>query len=99
MNIYDLPRLPLPEEQTDTLAAGGRVRVERIVSSGQVSGWFDQDETEFVALLMGDAVIEYENGESVALTKGDTLLLKPRERHRVSYTSSEPPCIWLCVFF
>jgi type I site-specific restriction-modification system R (restriction) subunit len=22
-----------------------------------------------------------------------------RERHRVIYTSTEPPCVWLCVFY
>ena len=99
MNIFDLPPLPLPEELTTILAGSGSVRIERIVSTGQVSDWYDQAETEFVALLEGNAVIEYENGKSVALSKGDTLVIQPHERHRVSYTSSEPPCVWLCVFY
>ena len=98
MNIFDLPMLPLVEELTTILAESGSVRIERIVSTGQGSDWYDQAETEFVALLEGNAVIEYENGKSVALSKGDTLVIQPNERHRVSFTSSEPPCIWLCVF-
>ena len=99
MNIFALPDLPLSEESTIILAENGNVRIERIVSMGQVSDWYDQAETEFVALLTGSAVIEYENGVSVAMSQGDTLLLKPHQRHRVSYTSNEPPCVWLCVFY
>ena len=98
-NIFDLPPLPLPEELTTVLAESGNVRIERIISTGQVSDWFDQDETEFVALLEGKAILEYDDGKTIALSKGDTLLIKPHERHRVSFTSSEPPCVWLCVFY
>ena len=98
MNIFDLPPLPLPEELTTILAENGNVRIERIVSTGQTSDWYDQTETEFVALLEGEAVIEFEAGNSVALSKGDTLIINPHERHRVSYTSNNPPCVWLCVF-
>jgi cupin 2 domain-containing protein len=99
MNIFDLPPLPLPNELTTILAESGNVRIKRIVSMGQTSDWYDQTETEFVVLLEGTAVIEYLNGESVTLSKGDTLVIKPRERHKVSYTSTEPPCVWLCVFY
>ena len=99
MNIYELPPLPLTEEVTAILAENENVRIERIISTGQVSDWYDQDETEFVILLEGNAVIEYENGVSIAMSKGDMLLIEPHERHRVSYTSSEPACIWLCVFY
>ena len=99
MNLFNLPRLPLDEELTTILTESTNVRIERIVSTGQVSDWYDQSETEFVILLEGNAKIEYENGKIVALSKGDTFLIQPHEKHRVSYTSSEPPCIWLCVFW
>ena len=99
MNIFDLPPLPLPDELTTILAESDSVRIERIVSAGQTSDWYDQAETEFVALLEGSAIIEYLNDKTVTLSKGDTLLITPHERHRVIYTSSEPPCVWLCVFY
>jgi len=99
MNIFELPALPLPEELTTILAESDGVRIERILSTGQVSDWYDQSETEFVVLLEGSAAIEFEGGRSVELSRGDTLLIVPHERHRVSYTSSSPPCIWLCVFY
>jgi len=99
MNIFNLPKLPITEELTTIFAESDSVRIERIVSTGQVSDWYDQDETEFIALLEGNATLEFESGKSVDLSKGDTLLIAPHERHRVSYTSSEPPCVWLCVFY
>ena len=99
MNIYEMPPLPLSEEVTTILTENENIRIERIISTGQVSDWYEQDETEFVVLLEGNAVIEYENDKSIKMSKGDTLLIKPYERHRVSFTSSEPPCVWLCIFY
>jgi hypothetical protein len=54
-NIFDLPKLPLPEELTTILAENSNARIVRIVSTGQISDWYDQTETEFVALLEGNA--------------------------------------------
>jgi cupin 2 domain-containing protein len=99
MNIFDLSELPLSEELTTVLTENANVKIERIVSTGQTSDWYDQDESEFVILLQGNTVIDFEGNKKVTLSKGDTLLIKPHERHRVSFTSTEPPCIWLCVFF
>lgn len=102
MNIFDLPQFSLTHELTTVLAENKNVRIERIigsVSTGQVSDWYDQEESEFVILLEGDAKIEFENDRIVGLSRGDTLLIKPHEKHRVCYTSNEPICVWLCVFF
>jgi len=99
INLFDIPRLPVDEELITILAEHETVRIERIVSTGQVSGWYDQAETEYVVLLEGSAEIEYYGGASVPMKKGDALLIRPHERHRVSYTSQNPPCVWLCIFF
>jgi len=99
MNIFDLPQLPLSEELTTILAESDNIRIERIISTGQTSDWYDQEETEFVVLLEGEAAVEFYDGRVVEMTKGDTLTIKSHERHRVSYTSAEPPCVWLCVFY
>ena len=82
MNIYDFPNIPLSEELTTVLAESSNVRIERIISTGQTSDWYDQSETEFVVLLEGNAIIEYDDSKSVTLSKGDTLLIKPHERHK-----------------
>jgi len=99
MNIFDLPQLPLNEELTEILIESKNVRIERIISARQTSDWYDQLEAEFVALLQGNATLEFEDEGFVELTKGDTVLIKPHERHRVVFTSAEPPCVWLCIFW
>jgi len=99
MNLFDISKLPLKEEVSTILTKNKNVRIEQIISTGQVSDWFDQDKTEFLVLLDGTAELEYENGKIVTLIKGDTLLINPHQKHRVVYTSNDPPCNWLCVFF
>ena len=99
MNVFNLPDLPLTDEVTNVLIENGMIRIERIISTGQTSDWYDQNETEFVVLCDGNAELEFENGERIALARGDTLLIHPHQKHRVSHTSSQPPCIWLCVFY
>ena len=90
---------PGPEEFTEVLKSG-QVRIERIVSHGHVSPpgfWYDQDDWEYVAVLQGSAQLETES-ENFTMNAGDWVLIPAHERHRVIYTSTEPPCVWLAVF-
>ncbi len=53
----------LPEELFTTLHQAKGLRIERIVSQGHTSPpgfWYDQDEYEWVVVLQGSAVIEFE---------------------------------------
>ncbi|AWW27643.1 cupin domain-containing protein [Acetobacterium sp. KB-1] len=99
MNIYKLPGLPSDDEEVAILAQNDRVRIERIISTGQQSNWYDQEETEYVILLEGRAQLSFGENQTITLEKGDTLLIPPHQKHRVAYTSTDPPCIWLCVFY
>ncbi|WKY47549.1 cupin domain-containing protein [Eubacteriaceae bacterium ES3] len=98
MNLYELPFLPLKEEKLDILFKDQSIRVERIISTGQNSDWYDQDENELVFLLEGEAKLEFDNSRIEVMRKGDFLEIKAHEKHRVVYTSTSPPCIWLCIF-
>lgn len=99
-NYFNLPQLPLEEELSEILVEHNNVRIERIISTGQTTaGWYDQEEHEYVAVLKGEAQIEYKNGDTVDLKPGDTLLIPAHDVHRVSYTSTDPACVWLCVFW
>ena len=100
VNLYDLPE-PLPAEElfTDLIPDRG-VKIERIVSSGQTTPpghWYDQDRDEWVILIQGSAVLQYQEGEEVTLSAGDHHLISAHRRHRVAYTSATPPCIWIAV--
>lgn len=100
MNLFSDYLARSPEEQAAVLLETGSLRVERIVSTGQISPpgfWYDQEEDEWVTVLQGSAQLETEDGP-IVLQRGDSCFLPAHFRHRVSFTSTEPACIWLCVF-
>lgn len=104
-NLFDLPKdLPTAaqEEIFEQLLSRPNLKIERIVSNGQkteVGKWYEQEAAEWVVLLQGEAKLQYEDGKEIGLKAGDYLLIPPMEKHRVSYTSTEPPCIWLAIHF
>ena len=90
----------LSEERVEQLMATGHVRIDRIISRGQTapaSGWYDQPQDEWVALLQGEARIEFQGATEVSLKAGDWILIHAHQKHRVTFTSTEPACIWLAV--
>lgn len=91
-----------PNETIDTLLTRrGDVTVERIVSHGgraPSEGVFEQDWTEFVVLVQGEArLVAQEPDETFDLNPGDWLEIPPKRRHYVAWTSCEPPTVWLAV--
>ena len=101
-NIFDLPGILPPEELVETLLKNDNILIERIVSTGQVTPageWYDQAQNEWLIVLQGVGELSYEDNSRIKLTKGDYLLIPAHQKHRVEYTSTEPPCIWLTIFF
>lgn len=99
MNILTLPEINLENELFETLLCNEIIRIERIISTGQVSPddfWYDQEESEWILVLEGEAEIMFHD-KSVKLTKGDCLLISAHSQHRVTYTAN--PTIWLAVFY
>jgi cupin 2 domain-containing protein len=91
----------LPGELVTVLAEAEGVRIERIVSRGQVSPpsfWYDQDEDEFVLVMTGAARLELEGSGEVALGVGDWIDIPRHLRHRVTWTVPDQCTIWLAVF-
>jgi cupin 2 domain-containing protein len=94
-NFFDLPPAGA-QEHLQTLLAGEGVRIERIVSDGQTTeGWFDQLEDEWVLLVQGEALLEFDAGESRALKAGDCVWIPAHRRHRVAFTA--PRTVWLAM--
>lgn len=101
-NLYRGIPAPLPEELIETLVQSAYVRIERIVSWQQATApdtWYDQQWSEWVILLQGEAGLRMENQETQTLNPGDYLLIPAGCRHRVEWTTSNPPAIWLAVHF
>lgn len=86
----------------DKLVEREGVRIERIVSDGHASPdgfWYDQDEHEFVLVVQGSAVIEFDDARRVEMSAGDWLEIPARQMHRVVRTSDSVQTIWLAVFW
>ena len=99
-NIFDLPSSLPNKELFESLVSADNILIERIISTGQTTPpgeWYDQDRDEWVILLQGFADLSYADGREIKLTAGDYLLIPAHQKHRVEYTSSEPPCIWLAI--
>jgi cupin 2 domain-containing protein len=97
-NIYQ----NLPAECVNVLLSQSNVRIERIISHGHstpVNQWYDQLENEWVMVLEGFGIIEYENGEKITLEKGDFLYLPAHLKHRVAATCENEQTVWLAIFW
>jgi cupin 2 domain-containing protein len=103
MNLLrDLPDARAGEAIETILVAPG-VRIERIVSQGQVSpegSWYNQPEAEWVLLLAGAARLRFEDEpEARPLGPGDCVHIAAHRRHRVDWTDPDRPTVWLAVFY
>lgn len=99
------PRGTTPEaERIDELLSNGAVRIERIESHGHrapsdPTGWFDQDEDEWVIVLTGAGRLQIEGvAEAIELRAGDAVRLPAHTRHQVAWTDPEQPTVWIAVF-
>ncbi len=92
----------LPDELCSVLAENRQIRIEKIVSAGHSRPkdfWYDQDEDEWVVVLMGESKLAFENAEVMFLKPGDHVLIPAHQRHRVEWTIPDEPTVWLAVFF
>ena len=100
-NIFDKIIVDKEEENFFEIIKNETIKIEKIVSNGQKSPenfWYEQEKSEFVLLLEGFAILEFENRE-VELKKGDCINIKAKQKHRVKFTSLDEPTIWFAVFY
>ena len=103
-NIFgNLPSGQMPHEVFETLVSAKGLRIERIISTGQATPegeWLDPDRDEWVILLQGGAALRFEGEESERVMKpGDWFLIPTRQRHRIAWTTSAEPTLWLAVHY
>ncbi len=98
MNFFTDYPFPEPgKERFDTLMQHDGITVERIASNRLENGkWYDQETDEWVILVQGEAVLEFENGKQVTLVAGEHLFIEAHRRHRVVTTSGD--ALWLAVY-
>lgn len=99
-NIFDIKGIEGRVAEVFETLVEGSAKIERIISHGQTTPeneWYDQETDEWVVLLQGQAIIYIEDKGEVHLSTGSYLLIPAHEKHRVTYTSESPACIWLAV--
>ena len=115
--VYEILEKEAKNKNCDVFLAEKNIKIEKIISTGQITDWQVSEKNEFVILIQGEAEIEFfekknlkknekiienksrTNNKKLKLLKGDTVLINRMEKHRVSYTSKNPCCIWVCIFF
>lgn len=100
-NIFEKIIVDKTEEFFFEIFRNETIKIEKIVSNGQTSPenfWYEQEKSEFILLLEGFAILEFENRE-VELKKGDCINIKAKQKHRVKFTSLNEPTIWFAVFY
>ena len=100
-NIFEQIIVDKNEEKFFEIFKNETIKIEKIVSNGQTSPekfWYEQEKSEFVLLLEGFTILEFENRE-VELKKGDCLNIEAMQKHRVKFTSQDELTIWFAVFY
>ncbi len=90
----------LPEELMETLVKTPNLHIKRILSRGQTTDWYDQEEHEWVIVLKGATRLRIEGEESAReLKEGDYLQIPSRTRHKVEWTHPEETTVWLAIHY
>ncbi len=98
MNLFTPTQaLPSGTEAFETLLENKIIKIERICSNSVKKGeWYDQYQDEWITLLQGKAILEFDDDKK-KLVAGETLLIAKHQRHRVLETSEN--AIWLAIHF
>ena len=101
-NIYDAIPDEIETELFDLIVDNNAVKIERIVSQGHSSpesGWYDQEQSEWVIVLKGEAIIALDDGSEVHLEAGGHLNIPAHTRHRVAWTKPDIETVWIAVHY
>jgi cupin 2 domain-containing protein len=101
-NLLSGVPLAIDEEVVRELMVSDSVRIEQIISMGQVTPenqWYDQSENEWVLVIKGAGILTFDNGEELKLSPGDYVNIPAHKKHRVSWTQPDVETIWLAIFY
>lgn len=99
--LADIP-VNLEKEVVESIVNSQGVRIERIVSYGHTSpetGWYDQEESEWVVVLQGSGTLVFEGSTHQTLKEGDCVNIPAHKKHKVAWTDPLQPTVWLAVFY
>ena len=101
-NIFSNIPETLKDELFEDILLSDTLKIERIVSDGHTSpknGWYESKQNEWVVVLEGEAVLSFEDSNSVELKRGDYFNITAFTKHKVSHTSKSEKTIWLAIYY
>jgi cupin 2 domain-containing protein len=100
-NIYSKISSAKDKEIFQVLVLKNKVKIERIISQGQVSEkgkWLKETHDEWAIILKGAAKLRFRNDNRlIKLKAGDYLLVPANTSHRIEWTPLREKTIWLAV--
>ncbi len=101
-NIFDNMPSDLTSEAFSNLLKTDAIKIERIISKGHKSpesGWYNQQQNEWLLLIKGRAVLTFEDQSERKLEAGDYLNIPAHQKHKVSWTDPDIETVWLTVHY
>jgi cupin 2 domain-containing protein len=95
LNIFSQIPTKIKDELFEDIITTQNIKIERIISDGHTSpksGWYKPEQNEWVILLQGEAILEFE-ALHVELSVGDYFNIQAGTKHKVSYTSTDEKTI------
>ena len=102
INIFENIPSEIKEELFEDILSKDGLKIERIISKGHTTQefeWYNQKSNEWVIVLKGEAILEFEDGSNEKLKEGDYLNIPAFAKHRVSWTKPDAETIWLAIHY
>ena len=101
-NIFANIPSEIKEELFEDIIRNEGIKIQRIVSKGHITKeneWYDQKSNEWVIVLKGEAILEFEGADEVRLKDGEYINIPARTKHRVSWTKPDEETVWLAIHY
>ncbi|MDA3907506.1 MAG: cupin domain-containing protein [Sulfurimonas sp.] len=101
-NIFSQIPSEIKEELFEDIFSKEGLKIERIVSKGHTTAefkWYNQESDEWVMVLKGEAILEFEDSDNIKLQEGDYLNIPAHTKHRVSWTKPDSETVWLAIHY
>lgn len=101
-NLFDAIPKDKGKEVFSSIVTSEHVKIERIVSNGHASptsGWYDQEENEWVVVLAGEAKLLFDDNSEVHLVAGSHVNIPSHTKHKVTWTLPRTETVWLAIYY